>query len=117
SDTELYEDAKRQLVPIATQLQLFRDHEWEMLLPQLWRMHVSSPGPDVDRLLIDSYYNLGVRELQRSNPAKAVENFHEAGKLAPGDAEMERNLRFAETYQAREIDLLYKIYVKYLRFR
>jgi len=117
TDAELFDDAKRQLVPIAAQLQLFRDHEWDMLLPQLWRLHESSPGPDIDRLLIDSYYNLGVRELQRSNPGKAVEHFHEADKLAPADAELDRNLQFAETYQAREIDLLYKIYVKYLRFR
>jgi tetratricopeptide (TPR) repeat protein len=117
TDAELFEDAKRQLVPIASQLQLFRDHDWEMLLPQLWRLHESSPGPDIDRLLIDSYYDLGIRELQRSNPAKALEQFREAEKLTPNDTELQRNRQFAETYQSREIDLLYKIYVKYLRFR
>jgi tetratricopeptide (TPR) repeat protein len=117
TDAELFEDAKRQLVPIASQLQLFHDHDWEMLLPQLWRLRDSSPGPDIDRLLIDSYYNLGIRELQRSNPVKALEQLHEAKKLTGNDAELERNLQFAETYQSRDIDLLYKIYVKYLRFR
>lgn len=117
TDAELFEDAKRQLVPIAAQIQLFRDHDWDMLLPQLWRLHESNPGPDIDRLLIDSYYNLGVRELQRLNPAQAIEHFHEAEKLAKNDAELARNLQFAEAYQAREIDLLFKIYVKYLRIR
>jgi tetratricopeptide (TPR) repeat protein len=117
TDIELFEDAKRQLIPIAAQVQLFRDREWDMLLPQLWRLRESSPGPDIDRMLFESYYNLGVRDLQRMNPTKAVENFRDAGKLSRGDAELERNLQFAETYQAREPDLLYKIYVKYLRFR
>ncbi len=117
TDAELFEDARRQLVPIASQLQLFRDHEWDIVLPQLWQLRKNSPGPDADRLLVDSYYNLGIRELQRSNPVKAVEQFREAGELTHGDAELDRNLQFAQTYQARDIDLLYKIYVKYLRFR
>ncbi len=117
TDAELFEDAKRQLVPIASQLQLFRDHQWDVLLPDLWRMHEATPGPDVDRLLIDSYYNLGIRELQRSNPKGAVESFLEAKKLVKDDPELERNLAFGETYQARDIDLLYRIYVKYLRLR
>lgn len=117
TDAELFDDAKRQLVPLASQLQLFRDHEWDLLLPQLWRLREASPGPDVERLLIDSYYNLGVRDLQRLNPAKAVENFREADELTANDADLERNLKFAQAYQARDVDLLYKIYVKYLRFR
>lgn len=117
TDAELFEDAKRQLEPLSTQLQMFKDHEWELLLKDLWRLRESTPSPDIDRLLIDSYYNLGIRDLQRQNPAKAIENFKEARQLLPGDAEMERHFRFAETYKARELDLLYKIYVKYLRFR
>lgn len=117
TDAELYEDARRQLEPLATQLQLFKDHEWERLLKDLWSLRQSSPSPDVDRLLTDSYYNLGVRDLQRQNPAKAIENFKEADQLQPNDPELERHLRLAETYKTREVDLLYKIYVKYLRFR
>ncbi len=117
TDAELFEDSKRQLLPIAAQIQLFHDHEWDLLLPQLWRLRESSPGPDIDRMLIDSYYNLGLRELQRTNPVKGVEQLREAAKLSQNDPELRRNLEFAEVYQTREPDLLYRIYVKYLRFR
>ncbi len=105
------------MLPIAAQIQLFHDHEWDLLLPQLWRLRESSPGPDIDRMLIDSHYNLGLRELQRTNPVKGVEQLREAAKLSQNDPELRRNLEFAEVYQTREPDLLYRIYVKYLRFR
>ncbi len=117
TDAELFEDAKRQLVPIATQIQLFQDHEWDRLLPQLWRLRESSPSPDIDRMLVDCYYNLGLRELQRANPIEAVEHLREAAKLSRSDPDLRRNMEFAEVYQTREPDLLYRIYVKYLRFR
>ena len=118
TDGELFEDAKRQLVPISTQVQLFHDHEWEMLLPQLWRLREANPGNlDVQQMLVDCYYDLGVRELQRSNPVKALQQFQEAQKLAPGDAELGRNLAFAKAYQGQSPDLLYRIFVKYTRFR
>ncbi len=117
TDAELFEDAKKQLLPITTQIQLFRDHEWDLLLPQLWRLRESSPSPDIDRMLIESYYDLGVRELQRTNPTKALEDFREAAKLVQGDADLQRNIEFAQAYQKREPDLLYRIYVKYLKVR
>ena len=118
-DADLYTDARQQLVPIAAQIQLFKDHEYEMVLPQLWRLREASPdSPDVQRLLVDSYYNLGVRELQqRRNPVAASEHFQQALALAPNDAEIQRHDRFAKAYRDRNLDLLYNIYVKYLPTR
>lgn len=106
------------LAPIAQEIQLFEQGDYDFLLPRLWRLHDSDPGNrDIRRLLVDSYFNRGVRELQRGEAATASREFREALVLAPGDEELGRHARFAETYEARPRDLLYRIYVKYLPFR
>jgi len=116
-DADLLARAKEQIEPLTKQIELFRQHEWDMVLPQLWRLREKSPSRDVDRMLIDSYYNLGVRDLQRSDAGKAAEKFKEALNLVPNDAAIRRHLQFAQTYQERQKDLLYRIYVKYLTYR
>jgi tetratricopeptide (TPR) repeat protein len=118
ADADLQARAKQQLAPLRAQIDLFQQHEWEFAVRDLWTLHEKDPGnKDVSRMLIDSYYNLGVRDLQRTDAVKASDNFQEALKLAPGDAALRRNLQFAQTYQERPKDLLYKIYVKYLAYR
>jgi tetratricopeptide (TPR) repeat protein len=118
SDAEMLANAKRQTEPLAAQIDLFRQHEWEHALRDLWRVHESDPGNrDVTRLMVDSYYNLGLRDLQRMDSAKAIENFTEAIGLDPGDKGLQRQLSFAQTYQERPKDLLYRIYVKHLPIR
>jgi tetratricopeptide (TPR) repeat protein len=110
--------AKQRLVPLQRQVAMFLTHEWENALPELWRLHESDPGnKDVTRMIVDSYYNLGVRDLQHSDVGKAAEKFAEARKLAPDDPGVKRQLLFAQTYQQRGPDLLYRIYVKYLPLR
>jgi tetratricopeptide (TPR) repeat protein len=110
--------AKERLVPLQRQVAMFRGHDWELALPELWRLHESDPANrDVARMLIDCYYNLGVRDLQHGEAVKAVEKFKEAKKLAPDDAGVSRQLLFAQAYQDRSMDLLYRIYVKYLPIR
>jgi tetratricopeptide (TPR) repeat protein len=118
SDAEMLANARRQTEPLSAQLDLFRQHEWEHALRDLWRLHESEPANrDVTRLMVDSYYNLGLRDLQRMDSAKAVENFHEAMGLDPNDKGLQRQLAFAQTYQDRPKDLLYRIYVKHLPLR
>jgi tetratricopeptide (TPR) repeat protein len=116
-DADMLARAKQQMEPLAKQLDLFKQHEWDYVVHDLWRLREKSPGRDVDRLLIDSYYNLGVRDLQRADASKAVEKFKEALNLAPNDVALRRHMQFAQTYQERQKDLLYKIYVKYLTYR
>ena len=58
-----------------------------------------------------------MRDLQRADAVKAAEKFKEALNLAPNDAVLKRHMQFAQTYQERQKDLLYKIYVKYLIYR
>jgi tetratricopeptide (TPR) repeat protein len=117
SDAQLLTDARAHIEPLAKQLSAFRDHEWEYVLQDLWRMREANPGDrDVNQLIIDCYYNLGLRDLQRADTTKAAEKFKEALNLQPDEA-IQRHLLFAQTYQQRPKDLLYKIYVKYLQYR
>lgn len=118
AEAEAFADAKNRLQPIAKYLSLYRQHEWELILPDLWRLRESDPrNRDVNRLLVDSYYNMGVRDLQRADARKAVEQLQEAVNLDPHDEALRRTYLFAQTYQERPKDLLYRIYVKYLPFR
>lgn len=117
-ETALLASARQQLEPLSKQIDLFRQHEWDYILNDLWKLHEENPGDrDVRRLIVDSYYNLGVRDLQRSDPLKAADKFKEAMRLAPDDELLQRHHLFAQTYQDRPKDLLYRIYVKYLALR
>ncbi len=117
-DARLMDDLRKQLEPIAAQVALFQQHEWERALPDLWRMHEKDPGNrDVTQLIVDCYYNLAVRDLQRADAAKAAEKLKEALDLRQDDETLKRDYLFAQTYQERSKDLLYQIYVKYLPFR
>lgn len=114
----LLEDVEEKIAPLRPQLELFRAGDWEYALPDLWLLYDAAPGnQDVRRLIVDSYYNLGVRDLQRGYPAAAAKKFEEALALAPDDEPLARLRGFAETYEQRSEDLLYRIFVKYLPFR
>jgi tetratricopeptide (TPR) repeat protein len=118
ADAARLAQAQSALSPVASQVNLFRQHEWEDLLPQLWRLHEEDPAnSDVRQMLTDSYYNMAVRDLQRSDVPKALEKLAEAATLTPDDPVLRRHTRFAETYKDRDKDLLYRIYVKYLPVR
>ncbi len=115
---DLFEDAKRQLLPIRQQIALFRDREWRRGLAALWRIHLEDPSNyDAMRLLRDSYYNLGLQELQRASPENAVEHLKEIPELDPSDDAGIRLLRFAQAYEGGGQDLLYRIFVNNLDFR
>jgi tetratricopeptide (TPR) repeat protein len=118
ADAELLANAKRQIEPITAQINLFEQHEWEIALRDLWRLHEADPGNrDVTRLMVDSYYNLALRDLQRMDTKQALANFREAQGLDPDDRDLQRQIAFAETYQSRSKDMLYRIYVKHLPLR
>ncbi|HEX9943944.1 MAG TPA: hypothetical protein VGG03_18175 [Thermoanaerobaculia bacterium] len=117
-DAQLLADTKGKLEPLAKQIDLFHQHEWEYILPELWKMRAADPGNlDVTQLIADSYYNLAVRDLQRADAMKAADKLKEALDLQRDDEALRRHYLFAQTYQDRPKDLLYKIYVKYLPYR
>jgi len=118
ADAELLANARRRTEPLTAQLNLLEQHEWEHALRDLWRLRESDPGNrDVTRLMVASYYNLGLRDLQRMDAAKAAQNFSEALGLDPDDPELQRQLAFARAYKERPADMLYRIYVKHLPLR
>lgn len=119
ADAAASAEARHQLEPIARQIALVRkENEWETALPELWKLYqADSSNQDVRQLIVDSYYNLGVRDLQRNDAKQAIDQFGEALKLDPRDALVERYQRFAQAYKSRDKDLLYRIYVKYLPSR
>jgi hypothetical protein len=117
-DAKLLTEVRAKLEPLSKQLDGFHQHEWEVILPDLWRMHEADPSNhDVTQMIVDSYYDLAVRDLQRADAQKASEKLKEALNLAPNDEALKRHMAFAQTYQERPKDLLYRIYVKYLPYR
>ncbi len=118
AEAALFEDSKRQLEPIAQQIDLYAQRQWELALPALWRRYEQSPtDKDVHQLLVNSYFNLAVRELRRPDLAKATEYVSEAAKIENDDAELGRLHQFVTTYSTLPRDLLFEIYVQNLEFR
>ena len=117
-DQLLHEEVKQRLADLASQIELFEQGDWEFVLPELWKLHMANPDDkDVVKLMVDSYFNLGVRDLQRGDTPAASEKFVRAQELDPTDGEVERLLRFSRVYGERPADLMYRIFVKYMPFR
>jgi tetratricopeptide (TPR) repeat protein len=118
AEAELFDDATRQLEPIAQQSDLYTQRQWELVLPALWRRLEQAPqDKDVHQLLVNSYFNLAVRELRRGDLTKADEYVAEASRLERDDHDLERLQQFVDTYSAMPRDLLFEIYVQHLDFR
>jgi tetratricopeptide (TPR) repeat protein len=116
-DARLLADTRQKLASLDKDIDLFHQHEWEFVARDMWTKHEADPANrDVTQLLADSYYNLAVRDLQRNDAPKAAEKLKQALDLQD-DPLVRRHLQFAQTYQDRNKDLLYRIYVKYLPYR
>ena len=114
---DLYDDSRRQILPIRQQIDFFLQGDWERLIPVLWRMRDDDPeNRDVERLLVDSYFNLGVQALRRGALSEAAESFSEAKKLE-NDAATDRVLELCAGYESRPRDTLFDIYVKQVSYR
>lgn len=68
-------------------------------------------------MIVDSYYNLGLLDLQRGDPPAAADKFREALALDPADEAVRRHQQFAQVYSQRNEDLLFEIYVRNLPAR
>ncbi len=110
--------AEQNLQPLAQELQLYKDGDYEFLVNQLWRRREAEPGNrDIARMLVDAYYNLGVRDLQRGDPGSARQKFREARGIDTTDTQLQRLERFSAAYENKGQDLLYRIFVKYIPMR
>ncbi|MFN7942423.1 MAG: hypothetical protein U0X73_12560 [Thermoanaerobaculia bacterium] len=115
---DLARQAKDRLEPLAKELEMYKQGDFEILLNQAWRkFDQDRNNRDLRRLIIDSYYNLAVFDLQRGDARAALDKLHEALKLDASDPMLQRLERFATTYTVRSEDLLFRIFVKYLPTR
>ncbi len=109
---------RQSMEPLQGELALFEQSEWNQLIPRLWRKLDEEPNePNIQLLISEAYHNLALRSLQRGDTKDAIEKLNEALSVAPDDQDLERLVRFAETYEKRPQDLLYRIFVKYLPAR
>jgi len=115
---QLQQQARQGLVPLTEELKMYSDGEFDFLLNKLWRRREAEPtNRDVKRLIVDSYYNLGILDLQRGDAAAAADKFREALALDSEDAPLQRLQAFANVYTQRNEDLLLEIFVRNLPAR
>ena len=118
AELALQVQAEDALETLRDERDLFDQGDWEYALPNLWRIHDADPdNQDAIRLMVDSYYNLGLRDLQRGDAKSALEKFAEAQNLDGEDEALDRLAEFASAYTQRPTDMLFRIFVKYQRFR
>lgn len=114
-DAALLAAAEQKLQPLQPEIDLYEQGEYAQVIPQLWRKRDENPqDADLKMLLVDSYYNLAVTDLQRNQPADAIKKLQDALEVDPQGRDLQRLLLFAQSYEKRSEDLLYRIYVKYL---
>lgn len=114
-ERSLLRESEQAIVPLEPMIALVRSGEYDRALRDLWLRREENPGdPMVTDLIADSYYNLGVRSLQQGRPAEAKDHFTEVLNVTPEDEAAQRLFELADTYESRDRDLLFRIYVKYL---
>ncbi len=118
ADQALLDDCNAQLLPLADAIQRYQERDYAQILPDLWRQLDEEPdNHDVVLLIVDSYYNLALSDLQRNDPAAAAQKLADALDADPENEELNRLHLFSESYSTRSPDLLYLIFVKYLPSR
>ena len=111
----LKNDTELRLQPLSEEIELFNKGEYTTIIPRLWRMLDEQPeNKDIEHLIIDSYYNLALTDLQRGEATEAHQKLTEALEIRPESEELQRLELFARTYSQRPPDLIYRIFVKYL---
>jgi len=107
--------ASERVAELTPAVKLYNEGEYESAIPMLWRIHQAQrDNQDARSYLLRSYYNQGIAQLQNGLFEKAKESFGEAVALDPQDTEAGRHRQFAERYKSGNLDLLGRIYVRYL---
>ena len=103
------------VIPPGTPHKLFNDGEYETAIPILWRIYQAGrDNQDARSYLVRSYFNQGISQLQNGLYDKAKESFNEVLGLDPQDTEAARHGQFADHYRSGDLDLLGRIYVRYI---
>jgi tetratricopeptide (TPR) repeat protein len=107
--------ASEKVSELTPAVKLYNDGEYETAIPILWRIYSASrDNVDARSYLMRSYFNQGVLQLQNGLYDKARESFGEVLSLDPQDTEAARHRQFAERYRSGDLDLMGRIYVRYI---
>ncbi|HEX9286796.1 MAG TPA: DUF2379 family protein [Thermoanaerobaculia bacterium] len=108
-------NASEKVTELTPAVKLYNDGDYETAIPILWRIYQASrDNQDARSYLLRSYFNQGIAQLQNGLYDKAKESFNEVLGLDPQDVEAARHLQFAEHYRSGDLDLLGRIYVRYI---
>jgi tetratricopeptide (TPR) repeat protein len=107
--------ASEKVTELTPAVKLYNDGEYETAIPILWRIYQASrDNQDARSYLLRSYFNQGIAQLQNGLYDKAKESFNEVLGLDPHDVEAARHVEFADHYRTGDLDLLGRIYVRYI---
>ena len=107
--------ASEKVTELTPAVKLFNDSEYETAIPILWRIYQAGrDNQDARSYLVRSYFNQGISQLQNGLYDKAKESFNEVLGLDASDADAARHAQFAEHYRGGDLDLLGRIYVRYI---
>ena len=105
--------------------QYFNSRQWFQALKVFWRLTYPDDSfaekmgkrEIIKKNLMNTYFNMGVDQLQSGNPTLAKASFQDLIKNAPDDKQGKELLSLADKYTNKPLDNKYKNYVKVLNFR
>ncbi len=113
-----YDIAAQQVAKLDSARALFGEHKYQDAIASLQPLLQQDPeNKNIQRMIVDSHFNLGATALQDERLSDARKEFDEVLKADPNDDLARRSKDLAGRYEGQPKDLLYKIYVKYLPLR
>jgi len=119
SDVKMqYDAAAEQVSKLDAAKKLFTEQRYDEAIANLQPLFDQDPqNANVQRMIVDAHFNLGVKALQEQRTSDAATQFDEVLRVAPNDDLAKRSRELALRYDKQPKDLLYQIYVKYLPLR
>jgi len=113
-----YDLASQQVAKLDGARTLFTERKYQDVITSLQPLLLQDPqNKNIQRMIIDSHFNLGATALYDERLPDARREFDEVLKADPNDELAKRSKDLAERYDGQPKDLLYRIYVKYLPVR
>jgi tetratricopeptide (TPR) repeat protein len=114
----MYDAAAQQVAKLDSAKTLFKEARYQDAITNLEPLLQQDPqNRSIQRMILDSHFNLGASALQDERLPDAIKEFDEVLKADPTDELAKRSRELAARYNGQPKDLLYKIYVKYLPLR
>jgi tetratricopeptide (TPR) repeat protein len=110
-----FEQATQQVAKLASAKALFAEQKYSEAIANLQPLLDQDPqNQNVQRMIVDAHFNLGVESLQQERLTDAIREFDQVLAVNPNDELAKRSRDLAGRYDGEKKDLLYQIYVKYL---